>query len=498
MATTTINGIPVYRATLASARCGMTKISLVDAPAVQTDFQAFKDAEAPAAYSVQDEAQHLVFGVIMRANYPIYRYSKQTGEYYIMYSPEVIREMAEKYLAEGRQNAVNLQHEDGSDVDGVQLVEWFIKDAGKGIAPAGFEEIEDGSLFGCFHITNEEVWQGVVDGTYKGFSLEGIFGRTEVEDVISTEKMNENKLSTKMVKIMELVRGAIASALEAVEQTDEYKEAEAPANETPEAPAAFGSVATDKGVIHWDGDEALAVGNPVKMVAEEGGEQVAIEDGVYMTETHEIEVAGGIVRDIREKVEASEQQPEETPAEPAEPEAPAAEPETPAEPEHPQDADPVVDDATESAHAAQEPLPAMHGLTEMLERMAASFDDKYRAIYDALAAAGLDAYIVTAGDTFAIVELWNGEAYVFYRYALTFGEDGAVTLGERVEVFPTFATAEEKAEIESKYAAMEAELATFKAQPVKPAAHDRFRKASEKDEVVAENLQAVSRILGAR
>ena len=154
------------------------------------------------------------------------------------------------------------------------------------------------------------------------------------------------------------------------------------------------------------------------------------------------------------------------------------------------------------AGAAQEAAPAEpeaeDKMAAMLQRFAASFDDKYRAIYDAFAAAGLDAWIVEAGDTFAVVELWNGEDWHYYRYALTFGEDGAVTLGERVEVFPTFATAEEKAEIESKYAAMEAELATFKAQPVKPAAHDRFRKASEKDEVVAENLQAVSRILGAR
>lgn len=479
MATTTINGIPVYRATLASERCGMKKISLVDAPAVQTDFLAFAEQEQPMRYAVQDEEKRLVAGVIMRANYPIYRYSKDTGAYYIMYAPETIREMAEKYLAEGRQNEVNLQHEDNSDVDGVNLVQWYIKDTAAGIAPAAFADIEDGSLFGEFHITNDEVWAGVKDGTYKGFSLEGIFGRQEVEDVISTEKMN-NQNSSKMAKIMDLVRGAIASALEGVENSEEYKQTE----QQPAEQEAFGSVATDRGVMRWEGDEALAVGNPVKMVAEDGAEN-APEDGVYMTETHEIEVAGGVVKEIRDKVDASEQQPaepvvetpvEETPAEPAEPAAPA-------EPE-------VVE-----KNAAQ----------EIVARMAQSFEDKYRAIYDAFAAAGLDAWIVEAGDTFAVVELWNGEAWHYYRYSLSFGEDGAVTLGERVEVYPAFVTAEEKAEVESKYAALETENAALREQvadlehkPAAAPAHDKFRSIAERGEVQSENAARVSSILNAK
>ena len=110
MAITTINGIPVYRATLCSENCGMKKISLVDAPAVRTDFQAFADAEQPMRYAVQDEDRRLVYGVIMRANFPIYRYTKKTGEYYILYDADTIREMAEKYLSDGRQDNVNLQH----------------------------------------------------------------------------------------------------------------------------------------------------------------------------------------------------------------------------------------------------------------------------------------------------------------------------------------------------------------------------------------------------
>lgn len=485
MATTTINGIPVYRATLASGRCGMHKISLVDAPAVETDFLAFAK-EAAMRYAVQDADRHLVRGVIMRADFPIYRYSKETGEYYIMYSPETIREMAEKYLVEGRQNAVNLQHEDGSDVDGVHLVQFFIKDAAAGVSPAGFEDIEDGSLFGEFHIENEEVWAGIKDGTYKGFSLEGVFGAEAVREVVSTEKMAINQNKTIMAKIMDIVRGAIAAALENAEGSEEFKalvpseeinktetaaEGAAPAEAEPQT---FGSVATDKGVLHWDGDAALKEGDPVRMVAEDG-EESAVADGIYTTESHTIEIAGGAVKSIAEiEVKAAEQKEEMagTPAAGAEPAA-----------------------KVEQKNSA----------AEVLERFAQSFSDKYRAIYDALSAAGLDAYIVEAGDTFAIVELYTGEGYKYFRYALSFSEDGIVTLGERTEVFPAWATAEEKAEIESKYSAMEAELEEAKtelakaAKPSNKPAHERFNTLdghTRKD--IDEKLRAEAAILNAR
>ena len=498
MGTTKINGIPVYRATLSSDKCGMTKISLVDAPAVQADFLAFAAAQQQGQeqqqpqvmrYAVQDEERQLVYGVIMRADYPIYRYSKQTGAYYIMFTADTIREMAEKYLNEGRQNEVNLQHEEGSDVDGVQLVQWFIKDTARGVAPAGFEDIEDGSLFGEFHVQNADVWQGVKDGTYKGFSLEGIFGREAVDAVVSTEKMQEEAATTtkqtNMDKIMQIVMGAIKNALEGTQDSNEFKSAVAAAGQAGGAPekepvATFGSVSTDKGVIRWDGDKALAVGDRVEMVAEDGS-QSAAADGSYETESHTIVVSAGAVTSITDRqLNAAAQQQEG--AEGAE--------------QH---------EAQEHQHQEQQPEEGKkHGFAAVAERFAKSFDEilseKMRAIYDAFADAGLDAWVIEAGETFAVAEIWNGREWKIYRYALTFAEDGSVTLGDAVEVFPAYVTAEEKAESESKYAEqtariteLEAEVAKLRKEPVNKAAHEQFREiagASEAKDRVAAILDA--------
>ena len=175
----TIDGLPVYQAVISDEQCGMLRISLVDDPAVQSNFVAFSKNQRARQlmYAVQDEDKRLVLGVVMRADFPILRRQPLTDdkemEFYIIYKADTIRAMAEKYLAENRQNLVNIMHEKGSEVEGVQMVQYFIK--GAGLNPEGFDNIADGSLFAEFHVTNDEVWNAIKDGTYRGFSLEGLF-----------------------------------------------------------------------------------------------------------------------------------------------------------------------------------------------------------------------------------------------------------------------------------------------------------------------------------
>ena len=158
----TIGGIPVYDAVISDEETGMFKISLVDDPAVMSNFQAFDAQRKPMLYAISDEDKRLVRGCIMRADFPIYRNDKSMGEYYVIYKAETIRQMAEKYLKEGRQNDFNTMHEEGSDVEGIQMVQCFIK--GDGIQVDGFDECAAGSLFGEFHVVNDDVWAEIKAG----------------------------------------------------------------------------------------------------------------------------------------------------------------------------------------------------------------------------------------------------------------------------------------------------------------------------------------------
>lgn len=292
MTTINIDGIPVFEALVTDAETGMFKISLVDDPAVMSDFMAFDKQRRPQMYSVQDEEKRLVRGVVMRADFPIYRYSAGIGEYYVIYKAQTIRDMAEKYLAESRQNDVNLMHEEGSDVEGVQLVQWFIK--GDGVSVEGFDGIADGSLFAEFHIVNDEIWEAVKAGTYKGFSLEGVFDMVpekDVEKVEAIEETTENfqsQTNNEMKKINS-VKQLLVRLL-----------------------AEFGNVSTDRGVLAWDGDEDLKEGDLVYVEDAEGNRTPA-EDGEYVTaDAKTIVVAEGKVAEIRDpEAEVAPEEPAE-------------------------------------------------------------------------------------------------------------------------------------------------------------------------------------------
>ena len=262
-----MNKIPVYEAKIVNFTQGIINVSLVDAPAVERNFLAF-NKEVKEAFKVEDEEQRIIYGPIMRADFLIYRRSDEMGEYYITYSKETIKEMAEKWLSDGRQNNINLMHVDGTNVQGVNMREVFIKDSANGLDPKGFEDVEDGSLFAKFHVENDDVWEAVKDGTFKGFSLEGWF------DVQKLRKQNKNKNMTKL-------KQALKRILEA-----------------------FSTIETDNGELEYEGE--LEVGTEVTIDGNPA------PDGVYSTSDKEYIVAEGKVSEIRDKeATPEEEQPSE-------------------------------------------------------------------------------------------------------------------------------------------------------------------------------------------
>ena len=189
----TYKGKPIYKAALTEDQneTGMYFISLVDDPAVECDFLAF-DKVQNLTFKVENEEKRIVTGLVMPADRPILR-QDYNGLYYILYDKDTIIAMAERFLAMGIANNVDTNHNFEVE-DGVFLREMYIKDSERGISPKGFEDVEEGSLFATYHITNDEVWEKVKSGEFKGYSLAGVFKEvefSEVEDDITEEEFNE-------------------------------------------------------------------------------------------------------------------------------------------------------------------------------------------------------------------------------------------------------------------------------------------------------------------
>ena len=169
-----INGIPVYRAVVDDTEAtGMELVSFVDDCAVSVDFLAVAKSE-PMQFSVQSEEQRKVLGVVMRPDFPIYRETIDGLPFYIVYDAQTIHKMAEKFFATMNVNNVDTDHS-FELVDGVTLTQAFFKNVEKGINPAGFEELPDDTLFFEYHITSDDIWAGIKNGTWKGLSLAGHF-----------------------------------------------------------------------------------------------------------------------------------------------------------------------------------------------------------------------------------------------------------------------------------------------------------------------------------
>lgn len=266
-----MNNIPVFEAIIDDLECGIYKISLVDLPAVESNFVYFGKQNKTMKFTIENEEQKMVTGVIMRAGFNIYRYDENFGEYYIRYSADTIKRMAEKMMSDYTFNNINIMHEDGTDVDGVNLVELFIKDTEKGINPTGFDDIENGSLFATYKINNPVIWNEIKNGTFKGFSLEGMF---DIERTQFRKLENKNTLSQTMTRFFNKFLKSFVKC---------------------------GSVTTDKGELFWVGEADLQIGDEL-FYNTENEEAVKVEDGEYRLEDGTvIVVKEGLVSEIREK-----------------------------------------------------------------------------------------------------------------------------------------------------------------------------------------------------
>lgn len=168
---------------------GLQAVSIVDRPAIETNFLKFKDQHINFA---KDEAKHILSGPALIAEMPIYRRNPLTGEeYYVIFSAETIEKLVERYSKNNMLNTVDLQH-DGNMVDGVYMVESFIVNEKRGIKPKEFNELTDGSWIVSFKIEDEHLWKEIVNsGDFNGFSVEVM---ANLEEKLEKQQQNIDDL----------------------------------------------------------------------------------------------------------------------------------------------------------------------------------------------------------------------------------------------------------------------------------------------------------------
>lgn len=194
--------IPCYKAVidLNENETGVFRVSLVEYPAVEVNWQLFSKEPEPLKFSVQDDERHLVTGVLMKADTPIYRKTPDGYGFNIVFDRDTVRTMAEKMLTYGYQNRLNTDHNPETFVPGMNIQEMYFKDSAKGISPAGFDDVPDGSLFATYKVHNVEIWDEIKKGTWKGFSVEALTRMELIEPEVDAEEQEVLSLIDKLNK----------------------------------------------------------------------------------------------------------------------------------------------------------------------------------------------------------------------------------------------------------------------------------------------------------
>ena len=198
----TIHNLPLYELMFDDndSTLGCSKISLVEEPAVEEFFLKFSKDEQEKehkSFYFKDDSKHIVTGIAMRADYPIYR-NQDGQEFYVQFSKDTIEKMMQKFMKEQRLFDISLDH--NQDVRDCYLIESFIINKERGICPNEFSDVEDGSWIISVKIENKDVWDKICSGEVKGFSIE-----TEmIANAFSNQKQKAKELGISVDELTKL------------------------------------------------------------------------------------------------------------------------------------------------------------------------------------------------------------------------------------------------------------------------------------------------------
>jgi len=177
---------------------GVEAISIVESPAIESDFVALKNEEIKLAEISKEKK--ILMGALLIPNKPIYRQGDD-GEYYIFFSKDTIAKASQMYLKNGYQKNSTLEHE--QTLSGLTLVEsWLVEDEVHDKSRKYGLNVPVGTWMGSVKVDNEDIWQEYVKkGIVKGFSIEGYFAdKMESPKDSIKEKMSSDDLILSEIK----------------------------------------------------------------------------------------------------------------------------------------------------------------------------------------------------------------------------------------------------------------------------------------------------------
>lgn len=156
-------------------------ISVVDMPAIESDFIALSDQKRKPIM-LESEERRMLYGAVLIPDLPIYRIDETNGfEFEIVFSKNAISQLSQRYMRHLNNGNWTTDHRENAE--GLFTAESWIKESetnDKSIALGLPSDLPVGTWFiGC-KVDNDETWQRVKRGDFHGFSVESFVSLDEM------------------------------------------------------------------------------------------------------------------------------------------------------------------------------------------------------------------------------------------------------------------------------------------------------------------------------
>jgi len=180
---------------------GIEAVSIVESPAIESDFIALADQEIKLAKV--DEEKRIVMGAALIPNKPIFR-KRNDSMFYVYFSEDTVRRSSELFFQNGNQSNATLEHQ--MKANGLTVVESWIVEGEQDKSRIYGLDVPKGTWMISMKITDDKLWGEIKEGKkYKGFSIEGFYtSRAKMKE--SKQDMSEIESQKKLEEILSLLK----------------------------------------------------------------------------------------------------------------------------------------------------------------------------------------------------------------------------------------------------------------------------------------------------
>ena len=190
-----VSGLPAYVDQIPKKKKKVLKPSLLDS------FEYLNPkTDMSKQYFAADDEKHIVLGPAMIPDQKIFRKDDMGNPYYVFFSTDTIKMIAEKYMRNKYTDNNDTMH-DGQAIKDIHVMESWIKESENDKSTNyGFGHLPVGTWFVSMKVNNLQVWEEIKQGKLNGFSVSGFF--EEVAD-FSREDLFLSRLADMLKNIKE-------------------------------------------------------------------------------------------------------------------------------------------------------------------------------------------------------------------------------------------------------------------------------------------------------